>query len=156
LMTSSLWIWALESRRPLLQLDSEERESNIGNPVSVAFAPDGKTLALIGIERAIDFRDVRTGKRLRQFSTKDYGWFSVLFGRDGKTIAAAGMDALGLWDVKGKEVWRLYAPGAWFDALALSPDGKVLAVGDANGQISLVAFSSGKVLRRWQGIRKPD
>src|SRR5947209_4969541 len=68
------------------------RYGNVGRVFSVAFSPDGKTLAAGGWDGSIRLWDVATSKELRQF-VGHKGWVkSVAFSPDGRTLISAGRD----------------------------------------------------------------
>ena len=106
--------------------------------LSVAFSPDGKTLA-VGDRNGRIFRwDAASGHAIDSLTDPaSKGVNSVAFSPDGATLAAA--DANGftyLWNVASGQVKGVLADpvskGA--DSVAFSPDGKTLAVGDLNGR----------------------
>src|SRR5689334_9536241 len=62
---------------------------------------------------------------LRLFHTEPV--FAVAFAPDGKTVAAAGLDVIHVWDVAaGKELRRFGGKEQEIFALAFAPDGKLL------------------------------
>src|SRR5258706_14890648 len=66
---------------------------------SMAFAPDGKTLASCGHDRTLRLWDVATGKRLGAVEGHRGRMYSVAFSPDGKRIASTGQDkTVRLWD----------------------------------------------------------
>jgi WD40 repeat protein len=95
---------------------------------SVAFSPDGKTLATGGAEWPVCLWDVKTGELLSSIKDPAHPVRVLAFSRDGKRLAGAGGDrAVFVWEVpSGKEIQRIEAPPNSVRALAFAPDGKVL------------------------------
>ena len=122
---------------------------------SVAFSPDGKTLASVGYEE-IKLWDVATGKEQATLLGS-----SVAFSPDGKTLAL-GVESfpggeIGLWDLATGT-----KPAAFKNAtdpkevsavtsVAFSPDGKTLASGNTDGTVTLLDVATGKVLATLKG-----
>jgi RNA polymerase sigma factor (sigma-70 family) len=107
-----------------------------GNVSSLAYAADGRTLALGGTDRRIRVWDLDQGKEVRSWQTPHRLIDRLALSPDGKTLASAGMDAffVKLWDVgTGKEIRTLMHGGA-VECLAFSPDGKTLVAGVIQGQ----------------------
>jgi WD40 repeat protein len=100
----------------------------------VAFSPDGKTLAASstgiageeGERRLLTLWDVETGRELAQLAG---GHGHVAFSADGKTLASETADGVLLWDLATRQPRRTIRCQSTQNALALSPDGKTLAVG---------------------------
>jgi WD40 repeat protein len=119
-----------------------------GRVLSVAFSPDGKTLASgswspgPGGNLYIDLWDVQTGQERATLQVPQHGVGAVTFSPDGKTLAAGtGDGTIKLWDVaNGKEQATLKG-----GSVAFSPDGKTLASGgddrQGNSRVYSVAFS---------------
>jgi hypothetical protein len=103
---------------------------------SVAFSPDGKTLATGDWNGNIYLWDVSAGTRTGALPDPDVngdGVYSVAFSPDGKTLATG--DANGsayLWNPgTGTRTGVLTCPGSVsVDSVRFSPDGKTLATGD--------------------------
>jgi serine/threonine protein kinase len=120
--------------------------------LSVAFSPDGKTLAVADRNGQVYLWDVASGAPVATLADPGgKGVNAVAFSPDGKTLAAADANGIAfLWDVGSRQ---LKAPlpdpdskGA--NSVAFSPaDGKTLAVGDLNGRTYLWDTSTQKVTR---------
>jgi WD40 repeat protein len=110
----------------------------------LAFAPDGKTLA-VG-SRQVRLWDVATGKEVRHFGASAHLLKALAFAPDGKTLAADGADAaLRRWDVAtGKELPALGGRESNVYAVAFSPDGKLLAAASWDQAVRLWDVATGK------------
>lgn len=111
-----------------------------GKGHGLAFSPDGKQLVVSG-EEDVQVWDLQRGRRLHSFPGGEYfkGAWQAKFSKDGTRLAAAlhddgtegasGYPKVRLWDLEaGKELVADWKTGQ-ADAVALSPDGKLLAAG---------------------------
>ncbi|MXW78374.1 MAG: hypothetical protein F4Z57_05190, partial [Gemmatimonadetes bacterium] len=108
---------------------------------SVAFSPDGKTLAGGEIQgsttadivwtHAVRLWDVDTGQAKAAFKGHTDWITSVAFAPDGKTIASTSGDGtVRLWDVESgnlKNTLDDYRVTTWSSLVAFTPDGKTIA-----------------------------
>jgi serine/threonine protein kinase/Tol biopolymer transport system component len=107
---------------------------------TVAFSPDGKTLAAGDGNGVTYLWDVASGHLIATFadpSPGPNGVQSVAFSPDGKTLAAGdGDDSTYLWDVaSGQLIATLTNPRPvtkGFQDVTFSPDGKTLAIASGN------------------------
>jgi WD40 repeat protein len=100
-----------------------------GQGMSVAFSPDGRTLAAGMWDGAIRLWDVAAGKERACLRGNADPVLAVAFGPDGKTLASGGDGAaVQLWDLaSGRVRARLRGHTCYVTAVAFSPDGRTLA-----------------------------
>jgi WD40 repeat protein len=108
---------------------------------SVAFSPDGKTLAAgsgtpIGpIDDAVRLWDVATGE-LEAILREDQSVWSIAFSPDGTVLASGSGAGITLWNVVTHSVEESISEGP-VRSVVFSPDGTLLASGYPNGKIHL-------------------
>jgi WD40 repeat protein len=134
-------LWEARSGKLIRQLgkavDLGHNRARVSGASSIAFAPDGKSLAAALLsENSIHLWDVASGRELCQFRGHPEGWrngwvYALCFSGDGKTLFSGSQDrSIRLWDVRsGTEYLSLQGHRGGVRALALSPDGTRLASG---------------------------
>lgn len=118
---------------------------------SVTFAPDGSVLVAIssyGTETTIKLWDTGTGKEKAFKGAKDFRG-RIAFMPDGKMLTTAPGKAedslIQLWDLGANKVERtIKLAHSFIPCLAVSPDGKVLAVATGDKVVRLIDWKSGK------------
>jgi hypothetical protein len=122
-----------------------------GLVAAVAAAPGGRRAASCDTTGQIKAWDLGARKELWAATTK--GKLSdVVYAPDGKRLAVAGSGGVTLWDAEtGKMERSLEGLRGQATALAISADGRALAVGCADGTIGLWEMESGKKVGQLTG-----
>jgi WD40 repeat protein len=106
--------------------------------MTVAFAPDGKTLAAGNRAGDVVLWDLATREKRVLKGHKDVVR-SVAFSPDGKTLASGAQDnTIRLWEpTLGLELLTLTGHANWVNGVAFSPDGQTLASACHDGSVKL-------------------
>ena len=126
-------LWDLATRRERMTL-----EGHTNSVESVAFSPDGKSLASIGFTPELILWDIASGKRLRTWKAERHLGQRVRFRPDGRWVAAetlARTDVLGfvLKFRRGEfdgtaELLAMPVPGDWIVRQGASKDNELKAL----------------------------
>jgi len=121
----------LEAPQPLLRtLDGHQDKV-----LSVAFSPDGQTLASASADNTIKLWNPAAGTLLRSLVGHQGSVNSVAFSPDGQTLASASADnTIKLWNpATGSLLRTLVGHEDSIRSVAFSPDGKTLASASDDG-----------------------
>jgi WD40 repeat protein len=114
---------------------------SVDGVLTVAFSPDGQTLASGGYDKIVHLWDISTGAEIRRFEGHTDAVESVSFSPDGRTLITASDDRTArLWDVAtGQELRRLAGHTNPVSSAVFAPDGKTIATASFDHTVKLWA-----------------
>jgi WD40 repeat protein/DNA-binding SARP family transcriptional activator len=140
-------------------------EGHRSNVTSLAFSPDGQTLASGSFDGTVILWDVTTGQQIGPPLTGHDGWVTgVAFSSDGRTLASSGQDKKVLiWDIEARLEGNAEQPlvntlAGHLDAvldISFSPNGQILASGGADQVTALWDLAIEHPLARQIGGDEP-
>ena len=103
---------------------------NSGDIFSLAFSPDGKTLAGGGDNNIIKLWNLETKEAITTLTGNSRSVYSVTFNPDGQVLAGGGLgDTIKLWNVETKqEIATITGNSFAVESVEFTPDGKTLAI----------------------------
>lgn len=122
---------------------------------SVAFSPDGKTLA-VGTHNAVQLWSVAEKKSVSVLKTGSGYVKSVAFLPGGQKLVVGAYRSASVWDVaSGAKERDLPKHRGFVTSLAVSPDGKLLATGCDDEAARLIRIEDGALLRMLEHDHDP-
>jgi len=138
-------IWDLDTGKPVLTLDK-----HTDNTGSIAFSPDGRSLATGHTNGVIHIWSVESSE-VEKTIPYDYNSYvnSIAFSPNGQIIASGKTGGkIELWDVlSGKSLltFKGHAEDSWVTELAFSPEGKTLVSRASDSSVRLWDVETGQV-----------
>lgn len=149
-------LWDMASGKEIRKLEQP------GTVFSVIFSHDGKTLFLGGANRRdpgpagrpsyglLQICDTTPEIKPRRRIAIPYGATSLALAPDGRALAVVQDHSIRLWDiVTGKEIQRNDEPNNNIHTLAISPEGRTVALGGLGESIRLCDSATGRLIRRF-------
>jgi WD40 repeat protein len=119
---------------------------------SVAFAPDGRTVASGSWDHSLKLWDVASGRLLRSFEGHSDWVNSVAFAPDGRTVLSGSSDGtLKLWGVESGRLLRTFEGSRLVFSVAFAPDGRTALSGNLDKTLKLWDVATGQLLRSFEG-----
>jgi WD40 repeat protein len=137
-----IWLWDLTTRGNLRQIKLD-RQTRI---VTLAFSPDGQTLVASTADKTLTAWRAQTGQPLAAILDFPTRIDELLFTPDGSLLVAAAQDVAIVVDpVSLTRRFLFNAPNQYADAgVAISPDGKLLALGSSGDTLVVWSLETGK------------
>jgi WD40 repeat protein len=145
---STISLWNLGAKRLVRNLAGHQKRV-----LSIAYAPDGKTLASASVDGTIRIWDVETGRQFHSLPTQAHN--QVAFSPRGGLLASCGSsNIVHLWDTAtGKPRGTIPVEEGWLRLLAFSPDGKRLVTTGTSPTIHVCDVAARKELFTFPGHR---
>jgi serine/threonine protein kinase len=125
----------------------------VSSVTSVAFSPNGHTLASGCADKTISLWSAANGKLLHTFHGHSDNVNSVAFSPDGRILASGSWDrTIKLWDAaSGKLLRTIQGHSENVNSVAFSPDGRFLVSGSDDKTVKLWNVASGQLVRTFHG-----
>lgn len=136
-------LWDAITGKPLMTLGKGLPEVK-----SIAFSPEGDTIATVRWNGTIQWWNARTGENTKTFPSSIVNSGTIRFSPNGKTIAISEGRELSLYNAEsGKYLTTIQGHKDYISGFAFSPDSKTVASGSNDGTARLWDANTGKNLK---------
>ncbi len=133
--TIGIWLYETETYKPLTLL-----RGHTASVLNVEFSTDGKTLASGSHDHTIRIWDPKNHQMITVLKGHQKPITDITISPDKKTLASFGYrdNSVQLWNTEsGQTIGSLTEKITGVVSIAFSPEGKIIAVGDVNGEVLL-------------------
>lgn len=139
---AQLKVWWLETGREVDSLRAHRTSIT-----ALALSPDGEILASVGDDAGINLWHWKTGDYTRTFLDHSSNILSLAITPDSQTLITGALDGIRLWNLsKQRPLYTLNRFDNQTYALAIHPEGDILASGHKFGTIKLWNLKTGTLL----------
>ena len=140
---------AVPTEQPLVRVETELQNWYTMPVDSVAFSPDGRTIASGCVDKTIRVWDAADSNPVRTLAGHTHAGRSVAFSPDGRTIASGSYDnTIRIWNAAdGTPVRTLTGHTEYVNSVTFSPDGRTIASSSGDGWIRLWSTGSGRYVQ---------
>jgi WD40 repeat protein len=141
-------LWDLTNRAP-----PRELHGHTDRVLTVAFSPDGRTLATSSVDRTAILWDTSQGTRIATFTGHTDAINGLAFSPDGHTLATAAHDRTAiLWDTERRTPRAtLIGHTGWIRSVAFSPSGQALATASTDQTVKVWDATTGTLQTTYTG-----
>jgi WD40 repeat protein/serine/threonine protein kinase len=145
--------------------DNQYAQTLLEHPAVVerlAFSSDGRRLAAAGSDQTVQVTELPSGRRLSHRKLPYKSVLGLSFGPPGDRLFLAGnatggrIDVAVVWDaITGRQLLVLSGHAGWVQAVAIAPDGALVASGGTDGLVKLWDVRAGCVAATLRGHAGP-
>jgi WD40 repeat protein len=149
----SIRVWDVQGYQETRVLHAKVLTGHADGVLSARFSRDGQQIVTASRDRTAALWDASTGKPLRRFQEgHEYLVSWAAFFPDGRRLATgAGDNSVRIWDLTAGTQLGIFAPVGRVGALAISPDGNLLATTSPYTEIKIYDTKSAKLITQLVG-----